>query len=118
MGLFRFPLEVADASGERFELTNPLVDTGALYSQLPAAMLARLGRRPNATRRFSLADGSIFELRIGPVPVRLNGEVQPVICIFAEPGAPELLGATTLDAFGLAPDPVNETLVPVIAALM
>jgi phosphoribosyl-AMP cyclohydrolase len=32
-------------------------------------------------------------------------------------GAEALLGATTLEVFSLAPDPVNETLVPVIAML-
>jgi phosphoribosyl-AMP cyclohydrolase len=38
-----------------------------------------------------------------------------VTCVFAEEGSDPLLGATTLEAFSLAVDPVNETLVPTIA---
>src|SRR5438876_9965088 len=103
VGVFHYPVEIGDASGQHFELTNPLVDTGALYSQFPASFLERLGYVSNAVRSFRLADGSMIERRIGPVTVRINGEVQPVICIFGGENSPELLGATTMEVFSLAP---------------
>jgi len=118
LGTFRYRVEVGDARGERFEALEPWVDTGALYSQLPASLLERLGHRPNATRRFRLADGSIMERPIGDVPVRIGGEVRSVVCVFGEEGSEMLLGATTLEAFSLAPDPVNETLNPVVAMML
>ncbi|HEX5369176.1 MAG TPA: aspartyl protease family protein, partial [Dehalococcoidia bacterium] len=93
----------------------PWIDTGALYSQFPAAMLERLGYRPDSTRRFRLADGSVVETPIGDVRIRIGGEIRTVTCVFAEQGSDPLLGATTLEAFSLAVDPVNETLNPVIA---
>jgi predicted aspartyl protease len=95
----------------------PLVDTGALYSQFSADLLEALGYAPNASRRFRLADGSTVERPVGQVRLRINDEVQTVLCIFGGPGAEALLGAVTLETYSLAPDPVNETLVPVIAML-
>jgi len=115
--LFRYLVEVADASGGRFVETRPLVDTGALYSQYPSAFLEGLGHRPNGTRRFRLADGSVIERPIGDVRVRIGEEIRTVVCVFGQEGSEELLGAFTLEAFSLAPDPVNETLNPVIASL-
>jgi phosphoribosyl-AMP cyclohydrolase len=115
LATFRYSVEVGDAREEHFEEVLAWVDTGALYSQFPASFLERLGYRPNATRRFRLADGSTVESPIGAVSVRLQGEVQPVICVFAEEGSDALIGATTLEAFSLAADPVNETLNPTVA---
>ena len=48
MGLVYAVMEVGDPSGERFVPFRGLVDTGALYTTLPARMLASLG---------SVADG-------------------------------------------------------------
>ena len=117
VSVFHYPVEIGDASGERFELRNPLVDTGALYSQFPGPLLERLGHRADASRSFRLGDGTLIERRIGDVPVRINDEVRTVVCVFGEEGSLELLGATTMEAFSLAPDPVNETLIPVIVLL-
>ena len=118
LGTFRYPVGVGDATGQRFEELQPWVNTGALYSQFPASLLERLGHRPNATRRFRLADGSVFERPVGPVPVRIGDEIQPVLCVFGAEGSEMLLGATTLGAFSLAPDPVNETLTPAVAMML
>ena len=118
LGTFRYEIEVLSARGAEAERAEPWVDTGALYSQFPASLLRRLGYRPNATRRFRLADGSVRERPIGPISVRIGSEVQPVICVFCEEEGEMLLGATTLEAFSLAPDPVNETLNPTIAMML
>jgi clan AA aspartic protease len=115
VGTFRYPVEIADARGEEFEEVLPWVDTGALYSQFPAPLLERLGYRPDASRRFRLADGSLVEAPIGDARIRIGGEVRAVTCVFGEEGSDPLLGATTLEAFSLAADPVNETLNPVVA---
>jgi predicted aspartyl protease len=117
LGTFRYGIEVANAARDAFLGVNPLVDTGALYSQFPTSFLERLGHRPDAFRQFRLADGSVIRLPIGDVPVRIAGEVRTVTCAFGAEGSEPLLGATTLEAFSLAPDPVNETLTPVVAML-
>src|SRR3972149_9900581 len=113
VGTFQYPVQIGDAKGERFEEMRPWVDTGALYSQFPATTLERLGHRPNATRRFRLADGSIIERPIADVPMRIGDELRTTTCVFGGEGSQLLLGAVSMEQFGLAPDPVNQTLVPV-----
>jgi phosphoribosyl-AMP cyclohydrolase len=118
LGTFRYPISILAADGQRSERVEPWVDTGALYSQFPASLLEELGHRPNAVRQFRLADGSALERPVGTVPVRLRGEVQSVLCIFGGEASELLLGTTTLETFGLVPDPVNETLNPTVALLL
>jgi len=117
-GTFRYPVEVADLEGEYFEELRPWVDTGALYTQIPASILERLGHRPTLMRRLRLANGAIIERPVGSVPVRIGDELIPTLCVFGEEDSELLLGAVTLEQFSLAPDPVNETLVPVVALLL
>jgi predicted aspartyl protease len=118
VGTFRYPVEIYSAKGERSEELRPWVDTGALYSQFPAATLEELGYKPNASRTFRLADGRVVERPIGDVIMQVGHEVRATTCVFGEEGSEHLLGAVTLEQFGLAPDPVNETLVPVVAMLL
>ena len=118
MGVFRYEIGLASASGDQFEVVSPWVDTGALYSQFPASLLERLGHHPNAMRRFRLADGSTMARPVGSVPIRIGNEVQQVLCIYGEEDGEMLLGATALEVFSLAPDPVNETLTPIVAMLL
>jgi phosphoribosyl-AMP cyclohydrolase len=58
------------------------------------------------------------ERPIGDVRVRIGSETRTVTSIFGPDAADALLGATTLEAFSLAPDPVNETLNPTTALLL
>ncbi len=118
LGTFRCAIEVLDAAGERAEAVAPWVHTGALYSQLPAPLLEGLGYGSDTMRRFRLADGSVLERPIGDVRLRIRDETRTVTCVFGGELSEMLLGATTLDAFSLAPDPVNETLNPTIAMLL
>jgi len=112
---FRYEIDLVSAAGDRSEVVDPWVDTGSLYSQFPASLLERLGYTPTSTRRFKLADGAVMERPIGQVKVRIDSEMLAVVCIFGEEEGESLLGATTLEDFSLAVDPVNETLVPTIA---
>ncbi len=118
LSMFRYPMQVADANGAHFVEQLPWIDTGALYSQFPASLLERLGYRPNATRTFRLADGSTFDSPVGSISLRIREELQSVVCVFAEEGSDPLIGATTLEAFSLVVDPVNETLIPTIALML
>jgi phosphoribosyl-AMP cyclohydrolase len=118
LGTFRYPVEVGDLSRQSFEEFRPWVDTGALYSQFPSSILLSLGHQPDATRAFRLADGTVIERPVGQIPIRIGQETWPVICVYGPEGSEMLLGATTLNTFCLAPDPVNETLKPTIAVLL
>ncbi len=118
MSVFRVTIEVQHAGGGRFETLEALVDTGATWTWLPRDVLERLGHRPTLKRRLQTADTRIIERDAGEVPIRIGDETLTSLCIFGDEGSQALLGAVTLEGFSLAPDPVNERLVPVVGMLM
>ena len=117
MGTFHVNLEVGDPDGQRFELVDALVDSGATYTFLPRSLLQRLGVSPLSRRTFAMSDGTRITRDFGQTWVNLDGEqvISPVI--FGDDAATPLLGAVTLEIFGLGIDPVNTRLVPVEALL-
>jgi len=112
MGTFRYSVEVAATAAGPYARVEALVDTGATYSLLPDAVLAQLGVVPHDRAEFVLADGRRVTRELATVIVRLDGRTRHVLCVVGEDGAESLLGATTLELFGLAADPVNRRLVP------
>lgn len=112
MGSFAYRLILLSADGSRQEAVEALVDTGSTYTLVPSPILARLGARPQWAGRFQLADGREEEYSMGEVRVRLDGEERTTVCIFGTTGSTPLLGAVTLESFGLMADPVNQRLVP------
>jgi clan AA aspartic protease len=118
MGTFSYPVTVSDLQGRRSVELEAQVDTGATYLVLPRPILERLGVAPTGQRPFRLGDGSRTVLPVANVLLRLNGESNPVLCVFAPEGSAPLLGAVPLETFGLAVDPVGQRLVPVDGLLL
>jgi aspartyl protease family protein len=118
MGTFKVRVEIADSSGEQWEVVEALVDTGATYTMLPSPLLRRLGIQAHTRDVFMLADGRNVELEIGRGWVRVSGRSEVTLVIFGEPLAEPLLGAYALEGLRLAADPVGRRLVPVPALLM
>jgi len=117
MGNFRVPVEIAAPDEHRFERLDALVDTGATYSWVPRDLLEQLGVTPEEDWQFILADGTERTYPIGSARIRLGGRTRSTLVVFGEPGSDSLLGAFTLEAFGLAADPVNRRLIRVPALL-
>jgi len=109
MGFVRIQLRLQNphdpARGETFE---GLVDTGALVSLVPAALLERIGLGVGWTQRFLLANGTRVERRMTTVRAEYNGRVTEVPVAFAEPGDASVIGVTTLELLGLEVDPVRQ----------
>ena len=91
---------------------NCLVDSGAIYSVIPTKVLRKLGIKPGREREFTLADGNTvvrkmsgarfeYSLREGFAPV-----------VFGEEKDSALLGATALEAMGVALNPLERKLIP------
>ena len=118
MGTFFWPMTVESSDGETVETVEALVDTGASYTSLPASMLRRLGIVPRRRLEFELADGSVMEQEIGEATVRIDGVEATSIVVFADDGAPPLLGAYTLEGVTTVVDPVAKRLAPTRALLM
>jgi clan AA aspartic protease len=117
VGSFYISVAVSDSKVEQFEDVRMLVDTGAAWTWVPKDILDRLGHTPTVKRRLQTADKRIIEKDAGMVTMRIGEEVLATLTIFGDEGSISLLGATTLQQFSLAPDPVNERLVPVVGVL-
>lgn len=118
MGVFTVAIEVGDPRGERFEPIEALVDTGASYSTFPAPLLQRLGVTAHRRRPFLLADGRRVERDIGRTWLRIDGQTEMTIVVFGDEDTQCLLGAVTLEEFGLGVDPIGQRLIPVAGYLM
>jgi len=101
------------ADPERRLSTELLVDTGAVYSMLPRSVLVSLVISPRSQRRFHLGDGRTVVWEFGDATFIVDGYQAPSPVIFGEENCPSLLGAVTLEAMGVAVDPVNKQLIPV-----
>jgi clan AA aspartic protease len=99
-------------NSKRTEQVKFLVDSGAVYSLVPTAILRKLGLRPYRELSFSLADGTIVSRKIGDAYFEINGNRGPAPVIFGEEGDEPLLGATTLESLGLILDPFKRRLIP------
>ena len=113
MGVFSVSVGIGDPTGKRYRDIELVVDSGSSYTSLPASMLREVGVQPHKRQRFVMADGRRVESEIGRTWVRINGEQEMTIVVFAEEDTPPLLGAITLQEFGLGIDPVNHKLVSV-----
>ena len=118
MGTFSVNIAVGDPQGQHYTTAEALVDTGSSYNALPASFLLGLGVSPHDRRPFELADGRIVERDVGRTWVQIDGRSEIVLVVFADEGTQALLGAVTLEIFGLGVDPVRRRLVPVPGLLM
>ncbi len=91
-----------------------LVDTGATYTWIPAPTLEALGVTAARAQPVRLADGRIVERGFAWILLTLDGRTEPTPCLIGAPGSEPLLGAVTLEIFGLGVDPLNRRLIPVI----
>src|SRR6266571_2313951 len=89
-----------------------LIDSGAVYSLVPAPTLKKLGIRPHRKVDFALADGTTITRQVGDAYFEFQGEGGAAPVIFGEKGDEPLLGATTLESIGLVLDPFKRRLIP------
>jgi clan AA aspartic protease len=117
MGLFQVQIEVLPADGGLPQPQSVLVDTGASYLTLPRSLLTSLGYRAIDRQRVIFATGAIETWEVAEVRVRLGERERTVLAFLAPEESPKLLGAQTLETFGLGVDPLGKRLVPVDAYL-
>lgn len=113
MGLTHIKVGIANPARPKntIELTF-LVDSGAVYSVVPSALLRKLRVKPHSTRTFILADGTEINRKIGDVLFRLDGRKGAAPVIFGEKTDSTLLGTVSLEALGMALDPMKRELRP------
>jgi len=90
-----------------------LVDSGATYTVLSEPIWKELGPEPKVETEFLLADGTAIRRRVSESLLEQPGYGErhtPVV--LREPGDGNLLGAVTLEVFGLVLDPSRMELRP------
>ena len=112
LGIFRVDFTLRNPSSGQSRALNGLVDTGASYTIIPAAILEQLGVMPLRWVRVRYADGSFAELGLGEAQMELEGMTSTVQVLFGPSGDTFLLGAMALEAFALAADATNRRLIP------
>jgi clan AA aspartic protease len=116
-------LEIEVGNPARPEVTEKvelLIDSGAIYSVVPAPVLERLGIRPLGEQQFRLADGRKIARKKGIALFKYGERIGGADVIFGDEGDSQLLGAFTLEALGLSLDPLRRELRPlpmILAAL-
>lgn len=88
-----------------------LVDSGAVYSVMPKKILESLGVKPIDKQEFILANGESVIKNIGQVKIEIFNKERTVPIVFGNEGI-FLLGATTLENFGMMLDPLKREIRP------
>ncbi|MCI0437553.1 MAG: clan AA aspartic protease [Chloroflexi bacterium] len=113
MGTFSVTIQVGEPARRNFREVSALVDTGATHTVLPRELLVSLGVAPIERVTFQLADERVVEYEVGEARIRLDGRERTALVVFGPEGSGALLGATTLELFNMAVDPVRRRLVSV-----
>ena len=115
MGTFFVEVVIAPAQQpERREPIKLLVDAGSTYTWVSSTLLQTLGVHPTERRRVLAIEGKTVDRSAAEVLITLEGRTLHTLCLFGESGDLEVLGAYTLEGFGLAVDPVQRRLIPAI----
>ncbi len=113
MGLTVLKIDVGNPSNPKKTIPIEfLIDSGAIYSVVPSKILKSLGIKPLAKEEFRLANGERIIRKKGVALFKYGGKIGGADVIFGEPDDSNLLGAFTLEALGLALDPIKRELKP------
>jgi clan AA aspartic protease len=113
MGLTRVQAEIRNPFDPTKRATlDFLVDSGAVYSVVPAGELDKLGILATGERTFFLANGQPMKRRIGEARICFEGQSATCVVLFGEEGDNTLLGVTTLESLGLIFDPMRQKIMP------
>ncbi len=111
MGITKLNIEVGNpAKPETTQEVEFLIDSGAIYSVVPSAVLEKLDIKPIAEQEFKLADGSRIKRKKGVALFKYGNKLGGADVIFGEPDDSILLGAFTLESLDLALDPIKREL--------
>ena len=114
MGLTKITIEVGNpAKPKKTIALEFLVDSGAIYSVVPGSVLKKLRISPVSKEIFTLANGEKIKRKKGIALFKFQGRIGGADVIFGEKGDITLLGAFTLEALGLALDPLKRELKPI-----
>jgi predicted aspartyl protease len=111
MGMTKLLLDVGNpANPDRWETVDCLVESGATYSVIPTEVLEGLGIIVTGRQEFTVANCERISRKKGIAAFRYGERIGGADVVFGEEGDASLLGAFTLEALGLALDPLKREL--------
>jgi len=111
MGMTYVKMTVRKNKGsKRFAEEEFLVDSGAAFTVAPGAVLRRLGIEADQKETFTLANGEHVTRKVGEAYFEYRERAGTSKVIFGQKGDSNLLGALTLETFGLILDPFKREL--------
>jgi len=118
MGTFsvKFALKNPLRPDQQLELEG-LVDTGALFTQIPANLVAQIGLVASGVRAVHYADGTKDVVPVADAKIAIHGVETSNMVLCGKPNSLVLLGATTLETLGLGVDPIHKRLIPIEAPM-
>ena len=118
MGTFsvRFTVRHPVHADRQLELEG-LVDTGALFTQIPADLLSRIGITPAGSRAVHYADGTRAVVPVAKADIAIDGAETATIVLCGRPGSLVLVGAAALETLGLGVDPIHKKLIAIEAPM-
>jgi predicted aspartyl protease len=120
MGMFQVKVRVTNPADPARSFDELFwVDTGALYSFVPAKRLEEIGLTPIRSRDLIMADGRRDSRLLGEARFTIEHFEETLTCpvIFGPDDSLYLLGATALENFGVDADPTTKQLKPVAAII-
>jgi len=112
MGITIIKIEVGNINNpELSEAIEFIVDSGAVASVVPTPILERLGIKPITEQEFHLANGDTIIRKKGGAIYKYKDHIGFADVIFGEEGDSVLCGAFTLEALGLALNPLKRELI-------
>jgi predicted aspartyl protease len=94
-----------------------LVDSGAIYSVLPAEVWRALRLKPTREVEFMLADGTPITRGVSECRFEIRGEAATSPVVLGEEHDGALLGAVTLETVGFMLNPLTREILPKRMAL-
>jgi len=92
-------------SAVKFILKHPArpeqQDNGALFTQVPAEMIARIGITPSGTRAVHYADGEKDVVPVAKADIAIDGTETATMVMCGKANSLILIGSTTLETLGL-----------------
>ncbi len=118
MGITFLKIKVSNpAYPKKIKELEFLVDSGAIYSVVPEKILKELKIKATSFEEFILANGEIIKRPVGNATFHYKGKVRASPVVFGEKDV-FLLGATTIESFGMILDPIRRELKPLPMVLM
>ncbi|MGH7231200.1 MAG: hypothetical protein ACREJU_07555 [Nitrospiraceae bacterium] len=118
MGTFSIKFILKHTVHQDQQLTlEGLVDAAALFTQVPADLIARMGITPSGVRAVHYADGTKDVVPVAKVDIAIDGTETATMVLLGKPNSLILVGATTLETLGLGVDPVHKRLIPIDAPM-